>query len=217
MDAPTLSPSSGITTALAKVSRTSKFLFWLCEVRTFLRPDSNGGLQVSLRGRSTSSEITDLGLEGVPRSSDLDQTRFQIGLLLSSRFHGKCQIARVRHAPGSKFFVKSVSLQTFGLDLWLQISHELYDLVKRIRTRNGPDTRSGQSRETEQESLHCVELHNNGNPDVLARIDDHDTRRRHSRKLSSAPDNDTRTYEMCPKIHGLCVTNDKTEGFAGNR
>ena len=89
---PTFISFSRITTALAKVSMTSKFLL-ICEVRAFLRPESSGGLQLSLRGCSTSCWIADLGLEGVPRSSDLDQARFQIGLLLTSRFHSKCQIA----------------------------------------------------------------------------------------------------------------------------
>ena len=111
------------------VDDVQKFLLWLFEVRVFFRPGSNGGLQVSLRGRSTSSEITDLGLEGLARSSELDQTRLQIGLLLASRFHAKCQIARLCLAPGSKFFVISMSLQTLGLDLRLQIFQELCDLV----------------------------------------------------------------------------------------
>ena len=192
MDAPTFISFSRITTALAKVSMTSKFLFWLCEVRAFLRPESSGGLQLSLRGCSTTCWITDLGLEEslvAPIWTKLASR----SAFFSSRFHGKCQIARLRLAPGSEFFVNSVSLQTFGLDLRLQISHELYDLVNRIRTCKGPATRSGQSRETEQESLHCMELHNNRNLVLLARIDDHDTRRRHSRKWSSAPDNHTRT------------------------
>ena len=125
----------------------------------FFRPDSSGGFQVSLRGRSTFSEITDLGLEGLARSSELDQTRLQIGLLLTSRFHAMCQIARLRLAPGSKFFMNSVSLQTFGLDLQLQICQELYDLVDWIRPRKGPDTRSRPSRETEEERLHGRENH----------------------------------------------------------
>ena len=37
------------------------------------------------------------------------QTRHQIGLLLTSRFHAKCQIVRLRLAPSSKFLVNSVS------------------------------------------------------------------------------------------------------------
>ena len=78
---------------------------------------------------------------------ELDQTRLQIGLLLTSRFHGKCQIARLRLAPGSKFFVNSVSLQTFGVDLPLQICQGLYDLVHWIHPRR-------RSQHEEQESLH---------------------------------------------------------------
>ena len=37
----------------------------------------------------------------------------QIGLLLTSRFHGNCQVARLRLAPSSKLFANSVSLQPF--------------------------------------------------------------------------------------------------------
>ena len=70
---------------------------------------------------NTSCEITDLGLEGVAGSSELDPTRLQIGLHLTSRFHGKCQLARLRLAPSNEFFVNSVTLQTFDLDLRLQI------------------------------------------------------------------------------------------------
>ena len=106
-------------------------------VHLFLRPESSGVHQVSLRGRNTTSEITHLGLEGLAAGSELDQTRLQTGLLHTSRFHGKCQIARLRLAPGSKFFVNSVSLQTFGLDL-----------------PEVPTQGADQSRQTEQESLH---------------------------------------------------------------
>ena len=37
----------------------------------------------------------------------------QIGLLLTSRFHGNCQVARFRLAPSSKLVANSVSLQPF--------------------------------------------------------------------------------------------------------
>ena len=121
----------------------------------FLRPDNSGGLQVSLRGHSTPSEITDLGLEGFACSSELDQTRLQIGLLLTSCFHAKCQIARLRLAPDSKFFVISVSLQTLGLDLRLQICQELYDLVHWIRPRKSPDTSVSETKQNVQKQTHA--------------------------------------------------------------
>ena len=78
----------------------------------------------------------------------------QIGFIFTLRFQGECQIARLRLASDSEFFVNPVSLQTFGLDLQLQICQELYDLVHWIRPRKGPDTKSRQSRKTEEERLH---------------------------------------------------------------
>ena len=68
---------------------------------------------------NTSCEITDLGLEGLAGSSELDQTRNQIGLHPTSRFYGKCKIDRLRLSSGNTFFVNSVSLRTFDLDLRL--------------------------------------------------------------------------------------------------
>ena len=67
-----------------------------------------------LRDRNTSNEITDLGPERLAGSSELDKTRLQIDLLLTSRFHSNCKVARLRLAPNSKLFANSVSLQPFG-------------------------------------------------------------------------------------------------------
>ena len=66
-----------------------------------------------LHDRNTSNEITGLGPESLAGSSELDKTRLQIDLLLTSRFHGNCHVARLRLAPSKKFFANSVSLQPF--------------------------------------------------------------------------------------------------------
>ena len=57
-----------------------------------------------LRDRNTFNEI------GAPSWAEL---AFPISLLLTSRFQGNCQVARLRLAPSIKLFANSVSLQPF--------------------------------------------------------------------------------------------------------